>query len=132
MLAGVSASSHPRGVDVPAHVAVPAVSAWPVPLRWTGRGLTTCATAAGEEAAAASCVRQPDRLPPIATGSLRRPDPAVPRRTDAVRDHRVRGVPVPAAPAPPGSRTTATTHAMRGGNAMRLPGVPQRPLELDA
>ena len=128
MLAGVSASSHPRGVDVPAHVAVPAVSAWPVPLRWTGRGLTTCATAAGEEAAAASCVRQPDRLPPIATGSLRRPDPAVPRRTDAVRDHRV---PIPTPPAPPGS-WTASTDAIRGGNATRRPGVPQRPLELDA
>ena len=129
MLSGVSASSHLPAVAVPAHVAVPAVRATPVPQPRTGRDLTTRCTAAGGEAVDASCARQPDRLRPTAPVPSRPPDPAVSRRTGAVRDHRARA-PVP--PAPAGGWTTATTGAVRGGTTLRLPGVPRRPLELDA
>ncbi|WP_216870454.1 amidohydrolase family protein [Modestobacter excelsi] len=75
-----------------ARVDVQAVSASPVPHLWTDRELATRYTAASNEAVAAFCAQQPDRLLPIATVSLQHPDLAVGQLEAAVRDHGVRGV----------------------------------------
>lgn len=75
-----------------ARVDVQAVSATPVPHSWTDRDLATRYTAAVNEAVAAFCSRQPERLLPIGTVALHHPDLAVEQLTTAVRDLGVRGV----------------------------------------
>src|SRR5919205_1310076 len=75
-----------------ARVDVQAVSATPVPHLWADLDLATRHTAAVNEAVAAFCARQPDRLLPIGTVALQHPDLAVAQLETAVRDHGMRGV----------------------------------------
>ena len=75
-----------------ARVDVQAVSATPVPHAWADLDLAGRYTASVNEAVAAFCARQPERLLPIGTVALQHPDLAVKQLESAVRDHGMRGV----------------------------------------
>lgn len=83
-----------------ARVDIQVVTATPITYPWTGRQLAARMAAAGNEAIAAFCAKEPRRLVPAGMVAMHHPDLAVQQMRTAVRDLGMRGVQISTAAGP--------------------------------